>query len=594
LTLTATVNAALDARDVSLALQLCTARVAQAPDHAQAHRLLGVLHASSGARVAAVGAAKRACELAPEDPKCWCALGQVYALLDEPGNAAQCFAEAVEIDVGHADGWHNLGTVMKQLGRREAALAALKNALLIDPTRAESYLNLGTLLIEAGRFEDALECFERACKHDPQMPGVRSRLAWQMSERGKVERAEDLFRQSLTMDPDHIEGWLGLGRTLEDVGEAEGARGAYLNVLRRRPDHAMALGQYLALLRDEKGSPGCAADSDAAFWLAHAEKSLRDDLVRDEAKALIGYGVAKYHDRSRHYRAAAQAGRLANAARRRVAGPMDRGALRARVDGLIDTYTAKFFADRTRFGLGADQPVFIVGLPRSGTTLTEQILAAHPLMHGAGELPTLGRLAASVSGKDHQLWQAAALLDEPSSRKVAGDYLRALRDGALKGLLRISDKSPLNYFQLAFACVLFPAARVVHCHRAAPDNALSIWMENFGADQRYATDFEDLMFFRSEYERLMAHWRRVLPLKILDMEYEATVADLNGQARRLIEFLDVPWDSSCLEFHNSARAVQTPSRWQVRQPIYSRSVDRWKAYSTYLPELRSAFKDQCE
>lgn len=593
-TLTAAVNLALDAKDVSCALQLCAERVAQEPECVEAYRHLGVLHASSGARVAAVSAARRACQLAPEDPKCWCALGQVHALLGEFGDAARCFAEAVEVDAGYADGWHNLGTMMKQLGHREAALAALKNALLIDATRADTYANLGTLLIEAGRLEDALECFERAFKHDPRMPGVRSRLAWRMSERGKVERAEDLFRQSLTMDPDHVEGWLGLGRTLEDVGEAEGARGAYLNVLRRRPDHALALGQYLALLRDEKRSSGDASDNDATHWLAHAETSLRAASVRDEAKALLGYGVAKYHDRSRNYRAAAQAAQLANAARRRFAGPLNREALRARVDGLIDTYTADFFAEHARYGLGTDQPVFVVGLPRSGTTLTEQILAAHPLVHGAGELPTLGRLAASVSGRDHQLWRAAGLLDMPASRKVAGEYLRVLRDGALKGLLRISDKSPLNYFQLAFACVLFPAARVIHCHRAASDNALSIWMENFAPDQCYATDFDDLRFFRSEYERLMAHWRRVLPLKILDVQYEATVADLNGQARRLIEFLDVPWDSRCLEFHDSARAVQTPSRWQVRQPIYSRSVGRWKAYSEFLPELRRAFQDQCE
>ncbi|HEY5757491.1 MAG TPA: sulfotransferase, partial [Steroidobacter sp.] len=443
-------------------------------------------------------------------------------------------------------------------------------------TRADSYLNLGTLFVAGGRFEDALECFERAFKHDPQMPGVRSRLAWQMSERGKVKRAEDLFRQSLSMNPEGIEGWLGLGHVLEDLGEAEGARNAYLNVLRRRPDHAVAMSQYLALLRDE-------AD-DSALWLARAEQSLRDDRVRDEAKALIGYGVAKYHDRRSHYRAAAEAGLIANAARRRIAGPMDREALRARVDRLIDTYTPDSFRERRRFGSGTDQPVFIVGLPRSGTTLTEQILAAHPLMHGAGELPTLGRLAATVAGS-MPLWQAASLLDESSSREIAGKYLRTLRDGAQKGVLRISDKTPLNYFQLAFACLLFPAARVIHCRRSAHDNALSIWMENFAADQRYATDFDDLAFFRAEYERLMAHWRRVLPLQMIDLQYEETVADLNSQARRLIDFLGAPWDDGCLNFHSSSRTVQTPSRWQVRQPIYSSSVQRWQAYAEYLPDL---------
>lgn len=593
LPLTAAVNVALDAGDANLALQLCAARQAEAPDDVEAHRHLGVLHAARGERIAAVKAARRACELAPDDPDSWRALGQVHVLLNELDNAAQCFAEVLEIEAGSAQGWHNLGTVLKQLGNREAALAALKNALLIDATRADTYLNLGSLLAELGRFEDAMECLERAHQHDPGLPVARSRLAWQMLERGKVGRAEDLFRQSLTMDPDHVEGWLGLGRTLEDVGKAAGAQDAYLNALRRRPDHAMALGQYLALLRDDE-SLRASADGVAVPWLEHAERALRDTAVKDEAKALIGYGIAKYHDRSGSYRAAAEAGRLANAARRRVAGPMDRAALRARVDGLIDSYTAEFFRSRQRFGLGTDQPVFIVGLPRSGTTLTEQILGAHPLACGAGELPTLSRLAASVSGGEHPPWQAASLLDESGSRQVGGEYLRALRDGRPKGLLRISDKSPLNFFQLGFAAVMFPAARVVHCRRSAADNALSIWMENFGVDQYYATDFDDLAFFRSEYERLMAHWRQVLPLQMLELQYEDLVTDVHGQTRRLIEFLGLCWDDRCLEFHHHARAVQTPSRWQVRQPVYSRSVGRWKAYSEHLPELIRACSDACD
>lgn len=579
------INAALDVRDVKRALQLCNEHIERAPDDAQAHRCLALLSVQSGARVIALAAGRRACELAPDDPKSWCGLGHVYAVLNELGNAAQCFAEAVGIDARDADAWHNLGTAMKQLRRPQAAIAALKNALLIDAARADTYLNLGTLFSDAGRFEDAVECFDRAFQHEPGMAASRSRLAWQLSTRGKVTHAETLFRQSLTMDPGHAEGWLGLGRTLEDLGEADGARSAYLNVLRLRPDHAMALGQYLALLRDERRSGG--SDTDAAVWVARAEEALRDDAVQDSAKALIGYGVAKYHDRSGNCEGAARAARLANAARRRVSGPLDRDVLSRRVDGLIQTYTAAFFAERQRFGLGTDQPVFVVGLPRSGTTLTEQILAAHPMMHGSGELPTLGRLAARLSGTQHEIWQAASLLDEAGSRVIGGEYLRELRDGAPKGLLRISDKSPLNYFQLAFAAVLFPGARVIHCRRAAADNALSIWMENFGPDQCYATDFDDLAFFRAQYRRLMAHWRQVLPLKLLEIRYEDTVADLDGQARRLIDFLDAPWDPACLEFHNSNRAVQTPSRWQVRQPIYSRSVERWKAYVEQLPELNA-------
>ena len=213
--------------------------------------------------------------------------------------------------------------------------------------------------------------------------------------------------------------------------------------------------------------------------------------------------------------------------------------------------------------------MFIVGLPRSGTTLTEQILCAHPLLHGAGELAQLTLMATrSLASPEDAAWQAAAQLTKASSLELAHCYLRGLRHSAPRNRLRISDKSPLNFFHLAFAALLFPNARVIHCVRDTRDTALSIWMENFKPDQHYSTDFDDLAFLTAQYRRLMAHWRRVLPLPMLEIRYEVTVADLHGQGRRLMEFLGVPWDERCLEFHRVDRAVQTPSRWQVRQPIY--------------------------
>jgi tetratricopeptide (TPR) repeat protein len=609
-TLTDKVNAALDDKNVNLAFILCNEHIESNPDDAQAHRHLGLLYAADNKPGSAINSGKFACTLTPNDPQVWSDLGRIYAILGQMDNAIQCFNESITIDVKFADGWHNLGTACKQIGKRDLAFTALKNALLIDDSRAETYLNLGTLLIQTSQFEDALECLERAVKQDPSLVSARSRLANQMSQKGKVKRAESLFRQSLGMNPDHIEGWLGLGRTLEDMGEAEGALSAYLNVLNRRPDHSMALGQYLSLLPKNSEPEILPIPTDDKQelnpnWMQYAETTLRDENVKDEAKALIGYGLIKYHNKRKDYQAAASAGLLASSARQGVAGKLNREALTARVDHMIHTYTAEFFTKNRRLGLGTDQPVFIVGLPRSGTTLTEQILSAHPQLHGAGELPDLGRLAAltlSERGDENSdLWQAAALLAEPiadgakdaqtQSQVLARKYLESLREGAQKGRLRISDKSPLNFFQLALAALLFPNAKVIHCHRNARDNALSIWMENFNPDQQWSTDFYDLAFYRKEYQRLMAHWQDVLPLKIFDMPYEKTVADLEGQAKRLIGFIDVPWHDECLNFHNNERAVQTPSRWQVRQPIYTRSVERWRAYEPYLPGLDDAFKE---
>ena len=609
---------ALDSRGTSAALSLCEARVRNSPNDADAYRHLGQIHAMQGARQLALNASRRACELAPEEARNWCDLGRVHAGFAEFAPAVNCFSHAIQLDNKYADGWHNLGTALAKLGQKDLAFTALKTALSIDPTRAETYVNLGNLLIAAAQLDDAVECFERAARFDPQLAAARSRLAEQLSHRGKVRDAESLFRQSVGLNPDHVHGWLGLARALEDVGDAESARECYLNVLARVRNHPFALGQYLALLREAASDALHASarkilfDSDRADTLprptshkwapsvesvSSPERKPRaststhsPEPTPDESRALVGYGLAKYYDRRGEYAEAAMAGSAANAARRRACGGMDRQALRERVDGLIATYDREFFFERRQYGLGTDQPVFIVGLPRSGTTLSEQILSSHPQLHGAGELPELARLAVkALDEKQAAPWQAASFLTPMRSRELGLRYIRALRNGAPKRLLRISDKSPLNFFQLALAAVLFPNARVIHCTRGARDNALSIWMENFSPEHRYATDFDDLAFYRSQYERLMAHWREVLPLRMHELRYEDTVNDVESQARRLIDFLGAEWDSRCLDFHSNARAVQTPSRWQVRQPIYEKSVARWRHYAPHLPELGRAF-----
>jgi Tfp pilus assembly protein PilF len=573
------IEAALDRHAPGDALAACERALARDPHDARAHRHRASLLAAAGHFDAAEAAGRRACECAPDDAGAWSDLGRVYALRARFEDAALCFREALDIDARHADAWHNLGTALRRLGRTEEAFHALKQALLIDPARAGTYLNLGGLLVESGQLDDARECFERAARFDPALAQTHSRLAAHLAACGRPRRAQELYRHALGLDATHVESWLGLGQALEDLGDAQGALSCYRTLLTVDGGHAGALGRYLALLR---------APAPAAL-IAAATRALGDPQRTDAGRALIGYGLARHLDRHGVHREAAAAGRAANGARRREAGPFDRAALDARVAEIIGICDASFFAQRRGFGLGTDQPVFIVGLPRSGTTLTEQIVASHPLLHGAGELPDLPRLAAGLF--PDAPWRAAAALAPDSSRALGRRYLERLRDGAPTGRLRITDKSPFNFFQLGFAALLFPQARVIHCRRGARDNALSIWLENFNPDQHYATDFADLAHLRRAYERLMAHWRAVLPLRVLDVDYEDLVADVEAGARRIIDFLDTPWDRRCLEFHRSERAVQTPSRWQVRQKIYSSSVDRWRHYAPHLPELLAAFPE---
>jgi len=465
-------------------------------------------------------------------------------------------------------------------GDAGAALDAFRQALQRDPQCMEALLEIARLLHTDGQPRQAATCLARALEIDDRAVRPVTEQALAMAEAGHVVPAEAILRRVLERAPREPGAWYALGVVQEYDGRRNEARQSYLRGLAEMPGHGHALGAYLALSADD-ADPHVVASAEAAVAAAGTPAP---------AAALVGYGLAKLHDRRGDYAAAVAAGRQANAARRRATGPLDRDALTARVDGIVETYTPEFFGERRRFGVGTDQPVFIVGLPRSGTTLVEQILSAHPMLQGAGELPDLARLAVQhrVAPGDAP-WRAALTLDQRSSLSAAHAYLEALRPGAPDRALRISDKSPLNFFHLAFAVLLFPNARIIHCTRDIRDTALSVWMENFSPDQQWSTDFDDLAFFAGHYRRLIAHWRDALPLPILDVAYEVTVAEVEVQARRLLDFLGVPWDERCLDFHSSGRAVQTPSRWQVRQPIYTRSVGRWRRYAAHLPELERAF-----
>jgi hypothetical protein len=259
-------------------------------------------------------------------------------------------------------------------------------------------------------------------------------------------------------------------------------------------------------------------------------------------------------------------------------------------DSFIHTFDAGFFEARQAFGNPSDRPVFIVGMPRSGTTLTEQICASHRGIYGAGELPIIRLLAAEL-GFDQLdptiFTKAMGALTPQKAKDLGSKYLGYLKKRNDKAI-RVIDKMPHNFELLAFISLVLPNARVVHCMRDPMDNCTSCFMHNFSDAHGYNADLAKLGQYYRQYDRLMNHWAKVLPIAIHDMQYERTVADLETQARGLIAFLGVEWDAACLQFHETERTVRTPSRWQVRQPIYSTSVERWKLYGDALDPLRAA------
>jgi hypothetical protein len=299
---------------------------------------------------------------------------------------------------------------------------------------------------------------------------------------------------------------------------------------------------------------------------------------RDEVA--LRFAIGKYLDDVGDYEGAFHSYRRANDQAKRHRPRHDQALLTAGIDRLVQTQTEEWVHRARSTSVLSERPVLIVGMPRSGTTLAEQIIAAHPQVHGAGELPYWNsaasrHAAATDAGGDASL--------EP----LADDYLALLAEVS-HGAARVVDKMPANFMFLGMIHAAMPRARIIHLARNPIDTCLSIYFQNFGPAHSYATDLDDLTHYYREYRRIMDHWRRVLPAGvILDVPYEELVHNPERWSRAMVEHIGLPWNARCLDFHDTARIVSTFSQWQARQPIHTASVERWRRYEKFVGPLRS-------
>lgn len=308
--------------------------------------------------------------------------------------------------------------------------------------------------------------------------------------------------------------------------------------------------------------------------LKNPDLSVEDRIAAEFALAKSLDDADRFDEAFSHY---AEANLLFRQARASEGQQFDPNALRQQVDSSIETFTPEFFAATTGWGNSSEVPVFIVGMPRSSTSLVEQIVATHSQVFGAGELREIGQISAKLTLP----WEATAI------RQFADLHLNRLQILG-GGAERVVDKMPDNIFQLGLIAALFPAARVIICHRDARDTCLSCYFQKFATGNLFSYDLADCGKRYLETQRLVEHWQQVLPLAMLDLHYEALVADLESESRRLIAFLGLEWEPACLDFHRTQRAVSTASSWQVLQPLFQRSLGRWQNYSQHLAPLLDA------
>lgn len=568
--------AAFSRGDNSRAIELIERALRVRPGFPDAHLNLGnALHAV-GRSADAIESYRRAIALAPGNAMAHSNLARVLTDLGDTDAAIESGRTAIALDPAMAGGHINLAAAYAKAKRfAEAETAYLRGAML-EPGRAETHRDLAMVLMELDRLDESLACHERALALKSDDASFFNARGMTRVRKGDMWSAEADFRRATELNPQSPDGWVGLGWSLRLLGRFKEADDCFAKVREIDPGRVEAY-RHLATTGPEEG--GEEARERLIAQLAHPATSDKDRII-------AGFALGRQLDNAERYDEAFAQYRAANAlvhAGHAAAGiRFDADAFRRRIDLLIEHYPPDAFPEP--IGDPSELPVFIVGMPRSGTTLTEQIAASHSQVHGAGELQDIGRIADALAGEGKRR-VAAHQADAELAARLAHGHLMRLRQQA-KGAVRAIDKMPDNILCLGMIAQIYPGARVIFCTRDPRDIGLSCYFQNFSEGLHpFAYDLADCGRRTAQTNRVMAHWRRALPLRMHEVNYETLVADLEGESRKLIAFLGLEWEPACLEFHRTERSVTTVSHWQVRQPLYSRSVHRWRHYESHLAPL---------
>lgn len=523
--------------------------VGEKPDDAEAAALLGLVCHQQGDFAQAERWYARALALRPDDAEVRFRMGMALAASGRAAEATGHFREVTRLRPASAEAWNNLGNSLFYEGKLPEAVVCYEEAVRLRPGYAEACVNLGQALREDDRVEDGLRWYREAVRLKPDYPKARNNLGVALLEEGQWEEAEAHLRECLRLNP----------------GSAQVLCTLATNGLYRDTDPGRDV------LRERLAQPGL-----STLDASHLHATLAQLLDR----------AGDYREAFQHV---SEANRLRRELARRRKDAFDPEKHRRFVDRLTAVFTRDLQDAVGGLGTDTEVPVFVVGMPRSGSSLVEQILSSHPDVGGAGELRDLNKLAVTLPERVRDAGpypECVRRMDEKAARDVAGEYLARVR-GLAGPVPRVVDKMLGNFLHLGLVAVLFPRARVLHCRRDPLDTCVSCYFQMF-RDLNYTFDLGDLGRYYRDYERVMAHWQAVLPLRMQDVVYEELVGDVEGVSRRLVEFLGLRWDDRCLRFYENPRAVRTVSKHQVRRPVYASSVGRWRRYAADLGPLREA------
>jgi tetratricopeptide (TPR) repeat protein len=489
--------------------------------------------------------------------------------------ALSAFEQAVAGNPRYTDAYFRLGVALEKLGDIGRAIVAYHRATELLPSLTEAWFRSGALVYTLGHRDEAIACFRRAAATGGNTSFGRLGKARALLTEERNGEAEQVLRRTLALDPANAMAHDLLGNLLSEFGRFEEARECFQRAIVIAP---LLAGSYYDLVRCRpvtSADYGLLQTMDAALATPGREAAQRQRLHLAIGKAADDLG--DYALAMRHFDAAE--------AVRRASAPFDSAAFSIEIDRLIARSTPQWIARAPELGSSDATPVLIVGMPRSGTTLVQQIVSMHPQVGAGGELHFWNQRGAAWRRSD------AAENETPFLTKAAADYLRVLRAIARKAA-RVTDKMPFNFLWAGLIHMAFPRATIIHCRRAAVDTALSIHQTHFHPGLAFPTGGAELVAYFRSYQRLMDHWRSVLPAdRFIEVDYEDLTREPEPIIRRIIAACGLAWDDACLRPECNPKAVNTPSKWQSRQPIYRTSVARWRRYEPWLGPLRALVDD---
>ena len=568
------------------------------PDHVDSLQLLGVLANDAGKHDEAVELIGKALKNEPTHAVAHHNLGNALLGLERTDEAITAYQVALQLQPGCAATHFNLGNAWLRAGRAEEAVGAFHQALAIQSDYPRASHNLGNALYGLGRWAAAVEAYRKALELEPDQVDTANNLANALNRLGCPEQALVFYDRAASSSKQGVAREPGLASEpgvecplankallLLQLGDRSGALAAVTQALAINP-HSVRAWHIHGLVKTFTRTDADLVVLEALLAAADERQLSIDDRIL--LQFTLGKAWLDAGDAERAFAHLDSGNRL-----KRSTLNYDGALTCERIAAVADSFTAQLLQEISGLGHPSEAPVFVLGMPRSGTTLVEQILASHPEAHGAGELDVVRQLVSGVSASQGCAYPPLypPLLRQTSSADLArlGREYESRAWAPQPGKRRVIDKMPTNFLYAGFIHAMLPNARIIHCRRDAMDTCLSCYIRAFGGDLAFAYDQRELGLYYRQYESLMAHWRAILPSeRYIEVRYEDVVADLESEARRLVAFCGLEWNEACLAFHQTHRVVRTSSANEVRRPIYRSSVGRWRLYGRYLGPLFDA------